>query len=383
MRRRGPRGETHEPPELRRILFVPQGGRGGTGEYARCLSLAHAACGRFPDVRVVFAMKPDAPRFEDDLFERFVMPRDRRGSAVQRVAWATAPDVAIFNNLGKVPDLAAARRAGARTVYVGSVPHYRSRAFQRAMLRHMDALFLFPASDAERRLAGHEERAWRRGGRPAVHFFDSVFAPPRAERSERLLASLGLARDGYALFVPGGGGWEPNGIPCAELFVEAASLAVRRAGLPAVVVLGPLHREKPQPRPGVAVLGYLRQPELVDLIDGARVAATGGGGLLNQALALRAACVATPLHPGDQPLRVHDGHERGLLVAADPHPESLGRAVADLALDEARRTALRERLEQAGPRNDLERCLEALAPLVEAGARPCPWWLRPVRPLRR
>ena len=122
----------------RRLLFVPQGGRGGTGEYARCLTLAHAARQRWPGARIDFATKATAARFADDAYRRYLLPAEPRGGAIERVVWATAPDVAIFNNTGKGPDLAAARRAGARVVYIGSVPHYRRRGFRRELLRELD-----------------------------------------------------------------------------------------------------------------------------------------------------------------------------------------------------------------------------------------------------
>ena len=373
-------------PDARRILFAPQGGRGdtgGTGEYARLLTLAHAASARWPGARIAFAARAGLPRFEDDAFPRYPLPEEPRGGAIERVVWATAPDVAIFNNTGKQPELSAARRAGARVVYIGSVPHYRRRGFQRDMLRRMDAFWIFPADEADRRLAPDEEHEWRRGGRPPVSFLDSVFAPPEPVRAAQLRESLGLARDGYALFVPGGGGWNPRGRRSSHLFVEAAGAAARASGVPAVVVLGPLHREAPLAPAGVRLLGYLRQPVLMDLIDGARVVATGGGGVLNQALALGAACVATPLHQSDQPARVADCHQRGLLVAAEPEPAAVAQAASALLADAARRAKLRARLAEAGPRNELPRCLELLAQLVDEGARPCPLWLRPVRPLRR
>jgi len=40
------------------------------------------------------------------------------------------------------------------------------------------------------------------------------------------------------------------------------------------------------------------------------------------------------------------------------------------------------RLATATPRNEIERCLDRRAPMVEPGARPCRWWLQPLRPLR-
>jgi hypothetical protein len=374
------------PPGARRILFVPQGGRhvlGGTGEYARLLTLAHAASQRWPGVEIAFATRPALPRLEDDVWPRYALPEEPRGGAIERVVWATAPDVVVFNNTGKQPELSAARRAGARVVYVGSVPHYRRRGFQRDLLRRMDAFWIFPADEADRRLSAEEESEWRRGGRPPIAFLDSVFAPSDPARAARLRDSLGLARDGYALFVSGGGGWKPRGRSAGELFVEAAAEAAQKSGVPALVVLGPLHREAPPAPAGVRLLGYLPQPALMDLIEGARVVATGGGGLLNQALALGAACVATPLHQSDQPARVAGCQARGLLVAAEPDPVAIAQAATALLADAARRAALRARVAEQGPRNELTRCMELLALHVDAGARPCPAWLRPVRPLRR
>ena len=366
----------------RRLLFVAQGGN-GTGEYLRLLTLAHEAERRWPDVDVTFAVRQGVPRVPDDPYPRFVLPSEPRGGALERVAWATAPDVAVLNNVGKGPDLAAVRRSGARLVFIGSVPQYRGRAFLPEMLRRMDALWLFPAEESERVMSEEEEGNWRRYGRPPVVFFDSAFAESEPERARALRERRGLHEDGYVLMVPGGGGWRPQGRPSTRLFLEAAGAVARESGLPTLAVLGPNQREDAPTPTGVTRFAYLPQPELMDLAAGARVVAAGGGGLLHQLLALGAACVATPLHVGDQKHRVAECAERGFVHASEPEPEALADAVCALLRDEPARAKLRARLAEAGPRNELSRCMELLEPLVAAGARPCPAWLRPVRPLRR
>jgi hypothetical protein len=371
-----PEPRSAQTPDARRILFVPQGSRLGIGEYARLLTLAHSAVARWPGVDIAFAARAELPRFEDDTFPRQLLREDPRRDSIERAVRAAAPDVVVFNNIGRGPELAAARRARARVVYIASVPHYRERAFRRQMLRQMDAMWIFPARESDRRLTPSEEDVWHRGGRPPISFLDSVFVPPEPERAARLRESLGIDRDGYALFVPGGGGWEPRGRLTTHLFVEAAAATARASGVPAVAVLGPLHREAPTAPQGVRLLGYLRQPALMDLIDGARVVATGGGGVLYQALALGAACVAAPLHESDQPTRVAGSHERGLLLAAEPEPAGLARAALTLLADDALRARLRARLAESGPRNELQRCMDLLARHVDAGARPPPAWQR-------
>jgi hypothetical protein len=364
------------------LLFVPQGRSKGSGEYLRCLSLAKRAARRWPDARIVFATKRAQLRLDDDPFERFHLPKDHLGAALQRVLWAVQPDLVVFNNIGKERDLAAVRSAGARSLYIGSIPHYRKRVLERRMLRRLDALWIHPEAHGADTLTPHERTAWQRGGRPPLEFIDSIFEPPDPETTARRLATLGLERDGYVLFTPGGGGWDIDGKPASDLYLEAAVRVAEARDIPCLLVRGPLHQGKHETPRRVTIIDYLPQPEFLGLIESARVVAATGGGMLYQALALGAVCTVAAMPAGDQAVRTRSAAERGVALSSPADSAAISERVIQLLDDPALREAIRGRLAAERPQNEIDRCLDLLAPMVEQGARPCPWWLRPVRPLR-
>ena len=105
-----------------------------------------------------------------------------------------------------------------------------------------------------------------------MYFVDSVFPEP-PKNCDDLRARLGLANEPYALFVPGGGGYESGGRPVAEFFAEAAKRLHAAQAIRCVLVMGPLYtRPAPELR-GVTVVGALPPKEMIGLISEARITA--------------------------------------------------------------------------------------------------------------
>jgi UDP-N-acetylglucosamine:LPS N-acetylglucosamine transferase len=137
----------------------------------------------------------------------------------------------------------------------------------------------------------------------------------------------------------------------------------------AVLVSGPLHAGDAQAPPGVTLLRELEPAAMVDLIAGAEVVASSGGGLLGWVLSLGRPCVATPMPTEDQRQRTDACRKDGTAWVVDGRADALADGVLALARDARRRTELTQRLAERGPRNALPRCVELLEQLArERGA---------------
>src|SRR5215475_13562556 len=114
-----------------RLLFVPVPGPFGMGEYARSLSIAHAAMARWPRASVHFAVSREAPYAAKVPYAATLLPSSAtfHSGEVIKLIEQFKPDVTLFDNAGRTAQLAAARRAG-RVVFISARGRQRRKAFR-------------------------------------------------------------------------------------------------------------------------------------------------------------------------------------------------------------------------------------------------------------
>lgn len=357
------------PPHL---LFAPRGGSEGIGEIVRALILARAARERWPDGRIEFMLDSAGP-LEDEPFPCHVVEGglsqnvEGGNQALRRIR----PDVLVLDNRGRTPTLECASELGTRTVFIATQLPFLEKIFRSRRLLFIDQLWI-----VQRRFGpGASPLGWRQrlrlvlGRRPSAHYLDSIFPEPKAERARELRNALGLGDASYAVFVAGGGGYEQEGRPVPEIFAEAAAGVQRATGIACVAVMGPLHPGPVPDLPGVHAVKSLDPEAIIDLFQGASVVACGGGGIAGQALANRCVCVAAPAGGPDQPERIKECAEAGLLVASPLDAGAIASRVQGLLVDETRRREIRSRIEGCGFRNGVPIALDLLERLAPFDVR--------------
>src|SRR5262245_43327510 len=109
-------------PSLPRVslLFIPVSGPSGMGEYARSLSIATAAAARWPQAKIHFALSREAPYAAEAPFPTTLLPSSAtfHPRRVAALIEELKPDVVVFDNAGRTAQLRAARRLGARIVFI-------------------------------------------------------------------------------------------------------------------------------------------------------------------------------------------------------------------------------------------------------------------------
>src|SRR5277367_5951376 len=115
-----------------RILFVPVSGKYGMGEYARSLAIARAASARWPRAAIRFVLSREAPYAVATPFPATLLASSAtfHSAAVVELLESWRPDVVIFDNAGRTRQLRAARRVGARVVYISARRRQRGKAFR-------------------------------------------------------------------------------------------------------------------------------------------------------------------------------------------------------------------------------------------------------------
>ena len=234
------------------------------------------------------------------------------------------PDIVVFDNAGRTAQLRAARRLGARVVYISARRRQRRKAFRWHWMRLIDEHWIAYPEFIAGSVGAFESLKLRIVGRPVVRFLDVILARGDAAKQGAILSRTGCRAGGFVLVVPGGGTGHPGANDAAEQFMAAARALA--AGGTKTVYVGPAGEyadvgPKGGPNAGDAGesnwlhLGPLPQDELAELMRAARLVVANGGSTLLQAIACGSACIAVPIAK-DQAERIRRCVAAGVALAA-------------------------------------------------------------------
>lgn len=328
-----------------RLLFVPVSGPRGAGEYARALAVASEVSRRWPESAIHFVVSRAAPYADSVPFPTTLVessptyhPRE-----VAEVIAQFQPTLVLFDNAGRTSQLKAARRAGARIVYVSSRDRQRRKAFRLRWMRMIDEHWIAYPAFVAGPLGPLERWKLRVAGRPTLRFLDAMLPSDDAHRSQATLAGLGLRPGSYVLVVPGGG-TAHRGAEDAPAIVADAAARIASRDFPTLLIGTTAPRSMPS---GLRVTRPLPVAPFADLLRNAKLVVSNGGYTMLQALACHRPCIAVPI-AGDQQRRIDRCVESGVIVGSTLDAAEMERHALELLTDGASRTGLLGRLERSG-----------------------------------
>jgi hypothetical protein len=333
------------------------------GEYARSLSIAQAAQRQWPRSEIHFALSRKAPYAATVPFGATLLDSSPtfHSAAMARLIQSFAPTLVVFDNAGRTAQLRAARRQGARIVFISARARQRRKAFRWRWMRLIDEHWIAYPEFIAGNLSWWERFSLARLGRPTVRYLDVILS--RIEEPASAAARMGLKPGGFVLVVPGGGTGHPGAQDAVRQFLAAAnSLAETETVLfvgPSQAAGGALASNARLRR-----VASLPQGELAQLLSEARLVVTNGGSTLLQAIACGRACVAIPIAK-DQSQRIQRCVAAGVAISAELAAAGILRAAEKLLRDEPARAALAQRASRLKLANGVEIALNALKHLAE------------------
>lgn len=332
----------------------------------RSLTIAQASKQRWPAARIRFIINRDAPYAGNVPFETHLINRSPTlaGEAVNKILSSDPPDLAVFDNAGRMAHLRHARELGTKIVYISSRPKQRWRAFRPRALRLLDQHWIGFPEFIDGGLRPWERIKLRLVGDVDVVFLQTVFPESGAIERARLRQRLGISNDNYVLFVPGGGGKKRGSGPQApRVFVEVADQVSASTGVMCLVVSGPYYRGTVPGNPRIKLVPTVSSAEMIGLIHDARLLVINGGTTLVHGLAHGKVCVTVPL-AHDQRRRIKRCKRRELVIASSLNTVDLGNSVTSILDDADRYLAIERRVRALGITNGVPRAVEALEKLV-------------------
>ncbi len=327
------------------------------GEYARSLAIADGAAVRWPGAAVRFVLSRAAPYAARCPHPSTLLESSPtfHPAAVSALIEEWRPDVVIFDNAGRTAQLAAARRSGARVIYISARPRQRRKAFRLRWMSLIDEHWIAYPEFLAGSLGWFErlKLALKRGVR--VRYLDVMLT--RAVPA----ATAGCAD--YVLIVPGGGTGHPGAVDAVAEFVAAAR-ALTASGAN-VILVGRAADEAAAASPLLRLLGAMPQSELAGLMRGAHLIIANGGSTLLQAIACGKPCIAVPIAK-DQRERIRRCELAGVAIAAALDSRSIEAAATALLQDAAALEALAVRASTLGLVDGVSVALAALEALLAA-----------------
>jgi hypothetical protein len=365
--------------EAPRILFVPVSGPFGMGEYARSLSIARAAQLQWPQAHIQFMLSRQAPYAAATPFPVILLDSSPtfHTAAVAGFIQSFRPHVVIFDNAGRTAQLLAARREGARIVFISSRPRQRRKAFRWRWMRLIDEHWIAYPQFIAGRLGLFERLKLDLLHRPTVRYLDVILS--RTGPGDSVMTRVGLKTGTYVLVVPGGGTGHPRAADATATFLAAANtlaeagiltVFVGPKGTPAVgaspAVNAPGAPTVPlAPNAALRCFNALPQAELGELMRGAKLIVTNGGSTLLQGIACGRACIGIPIAQ-DQRQRIRRCVAAAVAVEAKLDASSIAQTAGGLLRDESGRAALEARASDLKLADGIDVARAALIRLLEA-----------------
>jgi hypothetical protein len=337
----------------------------GMGEYARCAAIARAVTQKWPHAAIHFVLSRAAPYAAGAPFPTTLLASSPtfHSAAVIELMQTWRPQVVLFDNAGRTAQLKAARRLGARIVYISARRRQRGKAFRMRWMRLIDEHWIAYPEFIAGELTFLERLKLKLLRRPVVRYLDVILARAPTLDAAAILSRAGCVAGNYVLVIPGGGTGHPGAeAAVGEFWAAAGSLAARG---PVTVFVGPadVAAADASPHASLRAVGALPQADLGLLMRGARLIVANGGSTLLQAIACGAACVAVPI-AHDQAERVRRCVDRGVAVASPLEAARMAEIAAALWDDEPARAALAQRAAGLALADGVDVAVRALDELI-------------------
>ena len=334
------------------------------GEYARSLAIARACKEEWPQAQLHFVVSRQALYAGTVPFPATLLESSAtfHSPAVIALMDSFRPSVVVFDNAGRTAQLRAARRGGARVVYISARARQRRKAFRWRWLQLIDEHWIAYPEFIAGSLSYVERFKLKLRPEVKIRFLDVILSRGQCAVN----TSPAFAPHTFLLMVPGGGTGHPRARDAVAQFVAAAR-ALAAQGI-ATLCVGATEIASAQAGPAdpnFKRVSSLPQAQLAQLLREAKLVVANGGSTLLQAIASGAACIAVPI-AADQAQRIRHCVEAGVAVAAPLDADGITEAAARLWNDEPQRSALAQRAGELRLADGIEVALTGLRRLIES-----------------
>ena len=279
----------------KRLLFIPVSSPEGIGEYMRSLQLAQtlkAEYGKQLDIH--FILNKHTAYAKNCPFPTLLLNQSatKENTHVCQFIKQYKPDAVLFDCAGRAEQMKAAKKVGAKVVFISQHAKKRAKGLKLNRAGLIDTHWVVQPDYCIDPLSWYEKL--KLSMLPLAHPANvgpfTVFAS--AQQKSDALTRYHLKEKEFFIVNAGSGGHTVNGVNCADLYFQAGLIIAKQTGLKGVVVFGPNYTKSLPKSDELICLPSQGGAEFLALLSQAKVALLSAGDTLLQAIALQTPTIA-------------------------------------------------------------------------------------------
>ncbi|SFT83798.1 ADP-heptose:LPS heptosyltransferase [Pseudoalteromonas sp. DSM 26666] len=279
----------------KRLLFIPVSSPEGIGEYMRSLQLAQtlkAEYGKQLDIH--FILNKHTAYAKSCPFSSLLLNQSatKENTHVCQFIDQYKPDAVLFDCAGRAEQMKAAKKVGAKVVFISQHAKKRAKGLKLNRTGLIDTHWVVQPDYCIEPLSWYEKLklSMLPLAYPANVGPFTVFAS--AQQKCDALNRYHLKEKEFFIVNAGSGGHTVNGVNCADIYFQAGLVIAKQTGLKGVVVFGPNYTKSLPKTNELICLPSQEGTEFLALLSQAKIALLSAGDTLLQAIALQTPTIA-------------------------------------------------------------------------------------------
>ena len=309
----------------KRLLFIPVSSPEGIGEYMRSLLLAQSLKTTLSEpLDIHFILNKHTAYADSCPFETTLLNHSatKELDGVCDVIEAFKPHVVIFDCAGRAGHMKAAKKIGAKVVFISQHAKKRAKGLKLNRIKLIDTHWVVQPDYCIEPLSWIENTKLDIFTLARPYNVGPFIAFSTADQRQQLLNKYKLKAGCYFIVNAGSGGHVINGQNCADTYFKAALEITKLTGLKGVVVFGSNYNKSIPETDELICLPNQQSTEFLALMSDAKVALLSAGDTLLQAIAVHTPAVACAISK-DQYKRLNSCEKTGVVLKADLNIDSI------------------------------------------------------------
>lgn len=279
----------------KRLLFIPVSSPQGVGEYMRTLQLAHTLKDDYQEgIDIHFILNKHTQYADECPFDTTLLDRSATKETLKVCQFIESfkPDVVVFDCAGRAEQMKAAKKVGAKVVFISQHSKKRAKGIKFNRYNLIDVHWVVqpdfciqPLSWLEKLKLKLLPLAYPKNVGP----FTAALAQSQIKES---LAQYNLEKNAFFIVNAGSGGHIVNGINCADVYYEAGLAIAQQTSLKGVVIFGPNYTKPLALNDSIICLSGIQGAAFLALLSQARIAVLSAGDTLLQSISLHTPAIA-------------------------------------------------------------------------------------------
>lgn len=259
----------------KRLLFIPVSSPEGIGEYMRSLQLAHSLTSEYGNsLDIHFILNKHTAYAKNCPFPTLLLNQSatKENTHVCQFIKQYKPDAVLFDCAGRAEQMKAAKKVGAKVVFISQHAKKRAKGLKLNRAGLIDTHWVVQPDYCIEPLSWYEKLklSMLSLAYPANVGPFTVFAS--AQQKSDALTRYQLKEKEFFIVNAGSGGHTLNGQNCADIYYKAALNIAKETGLKGVVVFGPNYTKSLPKSDELICLPSQEGTEFLALLSQAKVA---------------------------------------------------------------------------------------------------------------